>query len=260
VLTVLNIAGVVLRQSFRRFSVEPVHHYVDPLADEHLHGIGRAVHRVENRLSLLGTEPAEHVARQIPSRFSAADADPQPRELIRPELLGHRLEPVVAAGRSAAPRAEPSERQVHVVGNHQQVGDLHLVEVRQGLHRLAAQVHERERLGEDDRRGAVRPAHQCAEGLAIALDAGAPRDLVDHLETDVVPRVAVLRAGVSESDDQLQLFASSFSTLPFLMTSGSAGVVGVAVAAAASAAGASSTLMATTCTSIVSGSLIGVHF
>jgi hypothetical protein len=51
-------------------------------------------------------------------------------------------------------------------------------------------------------------------------------------------------------------FSSSFSVLPFLITSGSA----VAGAAAATSAGAgSSTFSATTWTTIVSGSVIGFH-
>src|SRR4029077_398618 len=71
-------------------------------------------------------------------------------------------------------------------------------------------------------------------------DAPPPRQLVHDLEPHVVARVLVLRAGIPEADNRLHryFFFSSFSSsassfLPFLMTSGSAGVA-VAAAAAVS--------------------------
>src|SRR5258705_181060 len=93
-----------------------------------------------------------------------------------------------------------------------------------------------------------------AQPRELVPEAGAPRELVDHLEPDVVPRALVFRAGIPKSDDRLHsaiynqsaicnrqsaiayFFFSSFlagaaaasapssSFLPFLMTSGSAGV------------------------------------
>src|SRR5207253_5824455 len=101
-----------------------------------------------------------------------------------------------------------------------------------------------------------------------------PRQLVDDEEADVVARVAVLATRIAQTDDQLHELrndssihrhffsfsfagaSSSFSVLPFLITSGSAVV---ATAASAATAGASSTFGMMMCTSIVSGSVIGFH-
>src|SRR4029453_2524063 len=91
---------------------------------------------------------------------------------------------------------------------------------------------------------------------------------VDHVEADVVSGASVLAARIPEPNDELQVYyffslvslvsSSVFSTLPFLMTSGSAGaaVAAAATASAVAAAGASSARGVTTWTIIMSASLV----
>src|SRR5262249_35111068 len=148
----------------------------------------------------------------------------------------------------------------------QQIRDVELEVPQQLADRLAALVHERHRLGEQQ----VARSHACHECICGGRLEGcrpAPRRFVDDRQADVVPRPAVPRSGISETDDQLHFFLSSPSSassfLPFLMTSGSAAAAGAAaVAAAPSAAGAatSSAFGMITWTIIMSASLTGFHF
>src|SRR5580765_3805956 len=173
------------------------------------------------------------------------------------------------AFRSARPRAQPPQRQVDVVGHDEHVRQVDLIEPRQLADRAAAQVHIRERL--DEQHVGVGPAPARLDRRSVQLRR--PRQVmpsgqqVHHLEADVVSRPGVLAARIAKTRDQLHrpapYFSSSsgFSTLPFLMTSGSAGAVGAATAAAAASAGAgsASTFGDTTWTMSMSASLTTFH-
>src|SRR5688572_9660931 len=257
---------------FRRRGVRVVrvHHLLDARHGEHLGGVGRPGDEPLELGALAGLECREHVIRQIPPWIAAPDAQPQPGKFRGPKPLDDRLEPVVAARGSTRPCAQPSERQCYLVHHHDQVGSADIVIARQPRYHVAAAVHERQRLGHeqrigaellrDERLGDLRRPHRQRQLMP-------PGDLVDHQEPDVVARVAILAPGVPEADNQLHYFfgvgsSPSFSVLPFLMTSGSAGAAGAAAAAASPSAGAatSSAFGRTTWTSIVSGSLSAFHF
>ena len=91
-------------------------------------------------------EPRQHVIRQLAAWIAAADTNSESRELLGPEEPDDRPEPVVPAGRAPRAQAQAPQRQVHVVGHHEDVRRFDLEEVRQPGHRLAAQIHHRERL------------------------------------------------------------------------------------------------------------------
>ena len=133
------------------------------------------------------------------ARSRRASPRPTPirsRAKSSPRCSIDRLQPVVTAGRSAraAPAACPSGSCTSSTTTSRSAGvDLEIA--RQPADRLAAQVHERQRLGQQRRLGGPRP-------LAISASTGADfeprrrhaaRQLVDHREADVVPRAAVLR-------------------------------------------------------------------
>src|SRR5690349_11287232 len=130
-----------------------------------------------------------------------ADADPKAHELVRPQRLDDRAHAVVAGGRAAAPDAHAAQREVELV-----VDDPRLLRrearVLQGLrHRLSREIHVR--LRQDEPRTArLRPAHQRLPTLAVDGRPEPPRELPHARETEVVARVAVLRLGVAESDDE----------------------------------------------------------
>ena len=77
--------------------------------------------------------------------------------------------------------------------------DVDLEVPRQLADRLAAEVHERQRLGQQ--RAAVRPTPLGDQRLGrrrLEPDRCPPREFVDHREPDVVPRALVLRARIAE--------------------------------------------------------------
>ena len=152
-------------------------------------------------------------------------------------------------------RSRPSSR-LHVVDDDEEVRQLDLVEPQQLADRVAAEVHERQRLGEQRRR---RPATSPISASAGA-DSHSSRCRSASRSTTSKPTLCrvpvVLPPGIAQADNELHssplhrltgfigtsrlgFSSSSFSVLPFLMTSGSAGAAGAA-AAAASGAGASS--------------------
>src|SRR6185503_7158718 len=192
---------------------------------------------------------------------------------------------VVPAGRSRRPDPDPPRLELHLVDDDEEIGGIDLVELQQPDDRRAAQVHERERLGQDhvscpERRRRVGPPPRDqrldASRRRFPQAAVPPRQQIDGVEPGVVPRAGVLGTRIAQADDQLHsrtrgvkaaptgrpyfFFSSSSSFLPFLMTSGSAGVAGVAAATAPSAgAGSASAFTVTTWTIIISASLIAFH-
>ena len=96
-------------------------------------------------------EAAEHVIRKIAAAVAAPHADAHARKRLRREGLNHRLQPVVPAGAAFAPRPQPPQRQRHIVGDDEHVGRFDLVEPGEPGHRLPAEVHERQRLGDEHR-------------------------------------------------------------------------------------------------------------
>ena len=74
-----------------------------PSLTNSLGGIRRAADRLGNDRRSSRLELRQHVIREIAAGVSTPDADPQPCELFRPQLLDERLETVVPARRSAGP-------------------------------------------------------------------------------------------------------------------------------------------------------------
>ena len=148
------------------------------------------------------------------------DADAQSRELDGAQFLNDRLQPVVAAGRSARAHPQTPQRKIRIVDDDQHVRRRELVERRDLADRPTAQVHEGRRLGEQhafadlrDLRRPRFPLRAIFQRHAIAL-----RKLLGHLEPDVVPRVLVLAAGIAKTNDQLHTIGTYF--LSFLPAAG----------------------------------------
>ena len=104
--------------------------------------------------SFLRLEPRQHVIREVAPRISAPDADPQPRKVIVPSdaMIDFRplCPPADPAGRA---RNRPSSSCTSSTTTSRS-GELDLVEPQQLADRLAAEVHERQRLGQQTRRSA----------------------------------------------------------------------------------------------------------
>ena len=142
-----------------------------------------------------------------------ADPDPQPAERLRPELADDRAQAVVATRTAALAEPELSEGQGEVVDHDEHLAERRAL-ARQGLPDGEARlVHERLRLHKQEIEPAVPPIDDRGRVPIppTAGPAGTVRDPVEDHPADVVPRLAVLLAGVPQPDDDLVDGATSRS-------------------------------------------------
>src|SRR5262245_12005409 len=229
--------------------------------------MGRPGDETVERCLSLSRELRQHVIRKIAPRIAAPHADTEPRKLDGPQLLHHGLHPVVRTRRSRREHSDASELQIDLVVDNQQVRKVDTVILDEPRHRETRELHERQRL-HDEERGIAEVLRVSPIRIRSPLQVPPGSDFVDNPEAEVVSSLSVFLPRIPEPDDQLHYFfgaSSSFSALPFLMTSGSAGVAAAAAGAAASPSAAvvaadSSAFGITTCTSIVSPSVMAFHF
>ena len=159
--------------------------------------------RFHDRSLIVSSSSANPPARGWTSRASVPrSTPPATANCFGSQQRNHRLQAVVPPPSAARP--EPAQRQIHVVGHDQDIVQIEPVVVNQRTDRLAAQVHERARLRQHDLR--VRPAFPRHVGVGrtgFEYQLSPPRDLVDHLEADVVTRAAVSRTRIAKPDDKL---------------------------------------------------------
>ena len=89
------------RRRLQLEGVEPVRRLRRPLARPRLDGIGGRVQQDRQARALVGRELREHVVDRAAPRL--ADPHPQPAELLGPQLLDDRAQPVVPAVRCRPP-------------------------------------------------------------------------------------------------------------------------------------------------------------
>ena len=104
-------AGRVGRAQLER--VEPVGRLARAVAGPRLDGVGGRVEQLVEPLDLVGLEPRQDVVAAVADRV--ADADPEPAELLGPQLVDDRAQAVVAAVAARLAEAELAERQREVV-------------------------------------------------------------------------------------------------------------------------------------------------
>ena len=184
--------------------VEAVGGLVRALARPLLDRVGGRVEQLVEALLLLGREASQDVVDGVAVRL--ADADPEPTELLGPELVDDRTQAVVPARAAALAEAELAERQREVVLHDQQIGQRRVLTCKDLAHREAGVVHVGERLDEREVESAE-PAHDDVGRIALAALArppGALRDPVHDQPADVVAGARVLRTRVPETHDDLQ--------------------------------------------------------
>src|SRR3954453_1557351 len=134
-----------------------------------------------------------------------ADPDPEPAELLRPELIDHRTEPVVPA--MAARLAEPQlpEREREVVGDDEQVAERGALAREDFPYGEPGVVHDGEWLDEGELESLV-PADRDVRGVTLPptpRQAGSLREPVEHEPADVVTRPGIPLTRIAEPDDDL---------------------------------------------------------
>ena len=184
--------------------VEAIGGLVGALARPGLDRVGGRVEQLVETLLLVGREAGQDVVDRAPVRL--ADPDPQPAELLGPELVDDRAQAVVAARPAALAEAQLAERQGEVVGDDEQVDQRGVLAGQDLADRQPRIVHVGQRL--DERQvEAAEAAHGHVRGVALAALAGPAGPLgepVHDQPADVVARPGVLRPGVPETDDDLQ--------------------------------------------------------
>ena len=124
----------------------------------------------------------------------------QTRKPIAAEMLDDRLDPVVPSRRSFFPETQMPERQRNIIISDENIADLPFVKCDQLPHRAPTQVHESLRLHQDRPVGELRevslPFRLCFEHDPF------PRgNAVKQHEADIVPRIFILPAGITEADN-----------------------------------------------------------
>ena len=198
--------GIALARRRRRLqleAVEPVRGLRRPLAGPRLHRVGGGVQQDRQARPLVRRELREDVVHRPAPRL--ADPHPEPRVLLRAQLVDDRAQPVVPAVRAGLAEPELAERQREVVRDDQHLAQRHPVPRQQLAHRDAGVVHVRLRLGEDQLQ-ALRAQLDRRGRVALAAAAGPPVPVgepVEHHPADVVARLRVLVARVAQADDEL---------------------------------------------------------
>lgn len=154
--------------------------------------------------SLQTIEITQHMVFRSPAG-GPANADPAAREVRAPAVLEHRAKPVVAGGAAADFQPHDPEVEVKLVMDAHDSIEGHLEELHGSLNRLPAQVHEGHGLEKDQVVAADRDLGEFTlELVSKARGTPAPRQLVDHHESNIVAICSVLRAGVSEAHDEMR--------------------------------------------------------
>src|SRR5262249_11253221 len=97
-------------------------------------------------------------------------------------------QPIVPAMRASRSYPQLPQRQVEIVTHHQQIVERRLIKIDHFSDASAAQVHEGLGLDQQDPAGILlKLGHLSLETILKPASAGACRQVVDHLETNVVP-------------------------------------------------------------------------
>lgn len=125
------------------------------------------------------------------------DPDLEAREVGGAQLRDQGADSVVPPGTSIHAEFQGSERKRHVVINHQDLRGLDLEKTGRRRHRPAAQVHVG--LGFEQPHSGGKLDHLGLPlELVLELRPRVPRQPVQDLEADIVPRSGVLPPGVSQ--------------------------------------------------------------
>ena len=161
----------------------------------------RLAQRLDPGTVALG-EIRQHVAVHQLLDAGMADPDPHPAIVVA-DMRRDRAQAVVAGDAAADLDPHLAGGQFELVLEHGDLADRQLEEAGGFLHRAAGFVHEGHRL-QQHHPFAIERAFR---GLALKAAAPwcetmTPRNFIDGHETDVVPVVRVLRAGIAETNKQ----------------------------------------------------------
>src|SRR4030095_10089526 len=135
------------------------------------------------------------------ARLRCPDSHPKPRHRRRSQVINHGLQPIMSSGTATCAKPKLPERQRHIIEDHEDRLCRDLVESRQVSDSLTAQVHVRLRLQQP--RAAGSGDLRLPSLLRAPFGARFASKTIDDHKPNVVPRVRVLAARISQADDEL---------------------------------------------------------
>ena len=156
--------------------------------------------RILHGFRVISLQLSQDIIRQVPALRLSADAHPDPGEILCPQVLDNGLQSVVSARAALQPDAELPLLEVDVVGDHNDLLRLHLVEIRGRPQTLPGIVH----IGLGLQKDHPLPGENSLSAeremlLFIYPDPHPVRQRVDHVEADVVARILILSPGIPEA-------------------------------------------------------------
>src|SRR5207249_1353367 len=186
-------------------AIELVHRSLDAVADRDLRGLGPADDHLVRVSALVRREWREHVLREVgdlDGRIHRGDADPQARKPLA-DLARDRAHPVVRSRTATLAQPHLAEGEVDLVEDDEERVGREPVAVEQLPDGTPAVVHERLRSRDGDPQIAERALSDTRlRGLGVEFQARTLGESVRDLETDVVARVGVPIARITEADDE----------------------------------------------------------
>lgn len=185
-------------------SIEQTHRLLKAQGQRRLDRVRRTDNRLAHKALFNSVEATQDVIDQIIA-IAGPDPDPKARILARSEMRLNRCKTPVPAARTRHAKPQPANRERGIVHHYPDMLRLNAVIARQSPDSLPRQIHERDRLDQENL-GAFNHsgAHQ-----GPAQNAGYPngvptREFIHHCVADVVSRAFIPRAGVSEAYNDLQ--------------------------------------------------------
>src|SRR6266567_101113 len=180
-----------------------VHRRVDPLGQDHLHGVARLTGHFRRYFQLRLLHRPQHVGCKVANRMIRPAPDSNPRKVFRAKRADHGLCAVVPAGASLGVNPDRSPGELLLIPDHQQIVEIQLVLSQHVSHGNAAEIHVRLRLRQDHLFLAdLSPAHQRLALRPLHANPAAIRKLIDSHKTQVVRRPLILRIRIPKSDNQ----------------------------------------------------------
>src|SRR3984893_6095392 len=187
--------------------VEGVHRGNDAFVNCVLQRVRCAIDCRCNERSFFLKKTTQHV---IDRSLAGGRADPnaQPWNLVGAKLHEDRFKSVVAAGAPTQAQSKPAKWQSEIVEHHKDFLRTNFVELRDGMERLATAVHVSHRL---DQNYVVVLGNECAPLCRSFPGRSKLRgQAIGHEKTDVVPRLLVFAARISQTGNQANRWSFFF--------------------------------------------------
>src|SRR5216683_2782277 len=180
-----------------------VHRRVNPLGQDHLHGVARLTRHFRRHFQRRLLHRPQHVGCKVANRMIRPAPDSYPRKVFRAKRADHGPCALVTAGASLGVNPDRSPRELLLIPDHQQIVEIQLVLSQQVSHGNAAEIHVRLRLRQDHvLLTDLSPAHQRLALRSLHANPAAIRKLIDSHKTQVVRRPLILRIRIPKSDNQ----------------------------------------------------------